>query len=92
MLLMEAYVSSTLSDRIRAVINEHAHLSVDALTLDAHADLFRAGLSSHSSMELMLAVEDAFDIEFPDAMLKRELVQSIAALEAAVGKVAMQTV
>jgi acyl carrier protein len=33
---------------------------------------------------VMLAVEDAFDIEFPDAMLKRSVFESIAAIRAAV--------
>jgi acyl carrier protein len=32
----------------------------------------------------MLALEDAFDVEFPDSMLKRSVFESVAAIEAAV--------
>jgi acyl carrier protein len=33
---------------------------------------------------VMLALEDTFDVEFPDAMLKRSVFESIAAIDAAV--------
>ena len=36
------------------------------------ADLYEAGMTSHASVNVMLALEDAFDVEFPDRMLKRE--------------------
>ncbi|MHB8658190.1 MAG: acyl carrier protein [Solirubrobacteraceae bacterium] len=32
----------------------------------------------------MLALEDAFDLEFPDRMLRRSVFETIAAIEAAV--------
>ena len=38
-------------------------------TLDDSDDLYRAGLSSHATVDLMLTLEDHFDIEFPEAML-----------------------
>ena len=44
------------------------------------ADLFQAGMSSHASVNVMLALEDAFDIEFPDNMLKRRVFESVAAI------------
>jgi acyl carrier protein len=34
----------------------------------------------------MLGVEDTFDVEFPDEMLKREVFESIAAIAAALRK------
>ena len=43
-------------------------------------DLYRAGLTSHASVNVMLALEDAFDIEFPDALLKKSTFESIAAI------------
>ena len=70
-------------DRIRTVIAEHARLTVDPSTLDDHADLYEAGMTSHASVNLMLALEDAFDVEFPDAMLTRSVFQSIASIAAA---------
>jgi acyl carrier protein len=35
-------------------------------------------------VSLMLALEDAFDVEFPDAMLKRGVFESVASIGAAV--------
>jgi acyl carrier protein len=76
--------------RIRQVLAEHARLSVDVESLDVHADLFQAGMSSHASVNVMLALEDAFDIEFPDAMLKRSVFESIAGIAAAIGELRQQ--
>ena len=69
---------------IRQILADHARLSVDASTLDEHADLYQAGMTSHASVNVMLALEDAFDIEFPDSMLKRSVFESISAIEDAV--------
>lgn len=69
--------------RIRAVLQDHAHLSVDALSLDPSADLYQAGMTSHASVNVMLALEGAFDVEFPDHMLKRSIFTSIASIRQA---------
>ena len=37
-------------------------------------------MTSHASVNLMLALEAAFDVEFPDAMLKRSVFQSVASI------------
>ena len=58
---------TTDDPQIRGVLREHARLPVDVDTLDDDADLFAAGMTSHASVNLMLALEDAFDLEFPDA-------------------------
>ncbi len=72
---------------IRQILKDHARLSTDAATLDAHTDLYQAGMTSHASVNVMLALEDAFDIEFPDSMLKRGVFESIAAIEEAVSTI-----
>lgn len=74
--------------RIRAVIAEHAALASGTQALAATDDLYQAGMTSHASVNVMLALEDAFDIEFPDAMLTREVFASIAAIAAAVAELA----
>jgi acyl carrier protein len=40
-------------------------------------------MTSHASVNLMLALEDAFEIEFPDRMLRRSVFESVAAIRAA---------
>ncbi len=66
------------------MLRDHALLPVDVDSIDDEADLFQAGMSSHASVNVMLALEDSFDIEFPDSMLTRSVFGSIAAIGAAV--------
>jgi acyl carrier protein len=75
---------------IRQVLRDHARLPVEVDLLDDGADLFMAGMSSHASVTVMLALEDAFDIEFPDSMLKRSVFESVAAIAAAIGELQAQ--
>ena len=46
----------------------------------------RPGMTSHASVNVMLALEDEFDVEFPDEMLKRSVFESIAAIAAALAR------
>ncbi len=73
-----------LEQQIRAVLVKHGRLTTDALALSADADLYQAGMTSHASVNVMLALEGAFDIEFPDEMLKRSVFASIASIRDAV--------
>jgi acyl carrier protein len=77
-----------MNDQIRHIIAAHGRMPVDAYALDDHADLYRAGMSSHASVNVMLALEGKFDIEFPDRMLKRGVFESIASIKRAVEELA----
>ena len=81
-------MSADARTEIRRVISEHARLPVDVDTLDDDADLFAAGMTSHASVNLMLALEDAFDLEFPDRMLTRGVFESVGAIAAAIDELA----
>jgi acyl carrier protein len=72
-----------MTDQIRDVIREHGRLPVDVDGLPDDADLFQAGMTSHASVNVMLALEDAFDLEFPDHMLRRSVFESVASIRAA---------
>ena len=76
--------ASEIETTIRNVLKEHARLSGSVDGLDLHADLYQAGLTSHASVNVMLALESAFDVEFADHMLKRSVFGSIAAMRDAV--------
>jgi acyl carrier protein len=69
-----------MNEQIRTIVAEHARLSVDIDTLSDDADLYQAGMTSHASVNLMLALEDAFDVEFPDELLKRSVFESVSAI------------
>ncbi len=83
-------MTDTLSTRIRGVLAGHARLPVDLDSLTDDADLFQAGMSSHASVSVMLALEEAFDVEFPDSMLKRSVFESVAAIADAIGALEVQ--
>lgn len=71
---------------IRRVIGEHAGLAVDLDAVADGTDLFGAGMTSHASVNVMLALEDAFDLEFPDRMLRRNVFESVDAIAAAIAQ------
>jgi acyl carrier protein len=73
-----------ITSRIRRILKEHGRLSQDAESLNADADLYQAGMTSHASVNVMLALEGDFDIEFPDAMLKRNVFNSLASIQDAI--------
>jgi acyl carrier protein len=73
-----------MRDEIRRILVAFGRLPVDPITLDDDADLYQFGLTSHASVNVMLAIEDAFDLEFPDEMLTRDVFESINSMAAAV--------
>jgi acyl carrier protein len=70
-----------MNNTIRNLLKKHAGLPVNVDDLANGADLYAAGLSSFASVQLMLALEETFDIEFPDSLLNRKSFQSIDAIE-----------
>jgi acyl carrier protein len=79
-------MSNSISSAIRSVLNDHARLSVDVHSLDDDGDLYQAGMTSHASVNVMLALEGKFDVEFPDRMLRRSVFESVAAIRAAIAE------
>lgn len=73
-------------DAIRDIIVLHGRLSVDARTLDVGSDLYLAGLTSLATVGVMLALEDHFNIEFPQSKLSRKTFESIESIADAVGE------
>jgi acyl carrier protein len=72
-----------METEIREILAEHARLPVEMSSLDDDADLYQAGMTSHASVSVMLALEDTFDIEFPESMLRKSTFESVSAISAA---------
>ncbi len=72
-----------LTDTIRQAITEHGKLAVDVRALDDDADLYDAGLTSLSTVTVMLALEDALELEFPESMLSRRTFSSLSTIRSA---------
>lgn len=71
-------------EQIRELVIAHAGLPAGA-ELSDDTDLYRAGMKSFSSVQLMLALEESFGLEFPEEMLNRATFRSIGAIGRAVG-------
>jgi len=72
-----------MDESIRSILAEYGRLSVDVVEVGDDDDLYRMGLTSHCTVNVMLALEDAFEIEIPDTMLRKGTFQSIASIRAA---------
>lgn len=68
------------AEKIKSILAEHSRLDIDFEALKADDDLYAAGLTSLTTVNIMLAIEDEFDIEFPDSALNRKTFQSIESL------------
>lgn len=76
-----------MTERVRRLLSENNFLAVDVSTLSDGDDLYEAGgMTSFASVQLMLALEEAFDVEFPEHMLKRRTFASIAAIDESVSE------
>ena len=75
-----------IATTVRRIVCEHAQLVVGGDELSDETDLYRAGLTSHASINLMLALEEEFGVEFPQSMLKKSTFQSVRAISAALGE------
>jgi acyl carrier protein len=67
-------------EEIRSIVAKHLKLSEADECLTADKDLYAAGLSSLLTVNLMLALEDHFDVEFKDSMLGRKTFATLRSL------------
>lgn len=92
--MTEATVESTVdatsidTTAVREVLAQHGRLTIDVQSLDEDFDLYGAGLTSLATVGIMLALEDRFEIEFPESMLSRSTFRSVASISEAVANLA----
>lgn len=72
------------TQQIRTILAQHARLSVNVNDLTEDSDLYGAGLTSLTTVNLMLALEDHFNVEFTDKMLGRKTFGTIRSLSEAI--------
>lgn len=73
----------SMNDVILQVLAEHARLPVPPQQLGDEEDLYQAGMTSHASISVMLGLEEALDLEFPDRMLTRQVFSSVRSIRVA---------
>ena len=69
-----------MNKTIRDLVAKFGKLPVSIDQVADDADLYTAGLTSFASVQPMLGIEEAFDIEFPDNLLNRKSFASISAI------------
>jgi acyl carrier protein len=79
-------MTDTIAEDVRLILREHGRLAVDVDSLTDDSNLYDAGLTSHASVTLMLALEERFDVEFPDRMLRRGAFASVAAIRVGIAE------
>ncbi len=72
---------------IRQIIDAKGHLPVAARTLAPNANLYEAGLSPFTAIQVMLALEQACGVEFPEQMLSRQSFSSLNSIAACLERV-----
>lgn len=77
-------IQSPTKERIRQIVREHAGLGTAYDKVTPSTDLYRAGMTSYASVVLMIALENEFDLEFPDTMLSRNVFESIDSIATAI--------
>ena len=73
-----------MKDRIRKIVADHARLGLELQRVEHSTNLYRAGMTSSASVALMIALENEFDLEFPDGMLSRSVFESIDSIANAI--------
>ncbi len=81
-----------MEDQIRKILSKFGRLSVDIRNVGIEDDLYDAGLSSLATVNVMLAIEEQFGVEFPDRLLTRRSFQSVSSLTDVVESLKSSTV
>ena len=76
-----------MNTTIRELLVKFGKLPVSVDQVADDADLYAVGLTSFASVQLMLGIEEAFDIEFPDNLLNRKSFASITAIAKTVDQI-----
>lgn len=67
---------------VRQIIDARGRLPIAAQNLSPNSDLYEAGLTSFAAIQIMLALEEALGLKFPEHMLRRQNFASINSIVA----------
>jgi acyl carrier protein len=79
-----AEVIDGIDEKIRAVVGSYGGLSVAVEGVEPNDDLYGLGMTSAATLNVMLALEEAFDIEFPEDLLERAIFESLSTMGTAI--------
>jgi acyl carrier protein len=73
-----------IDEEIRRVVGSQGRLSVPVDDVGPDDNLYRLGMTSHATLNVMLAFEEAFDLDFPEDLLHRSNFESLSAMGRAI--------
>ena len=73
-----------MKDRIRKIVKDNSGLGLNFESVDDRTNLYQAGMTSYASVVLMIALENEFELEFPDGLLSRRVFESIDTIASAI--------
>lgn len=83
-------MAMTMRSEIRRILAENGRLAVPVEQLDDRSDLFAAGLDSLAIVNVLMNLEETFDIELPDEKLSRRSFASIRTIQSVVEELSGQ--
>ena len=75
-----------IDQKIRQALADHGRLSLASGSIDDDTDLYKAGMTSHATVNVMIALEEELDVEFPEEMLRKSTFGSVASIRAALAE------
>ena len=81
---------ATQQQQVREILAKNGRLAVPVDTLSDDSDLFSAGLDSLAIVNVLMSLEEQFDIELPDEMLQRKSFASIATITTIVNSLSQE--
>lgn len=66
-----------MEGQVRVILREHSGLGAAIGGISIYDNLWRLGMTSLASVQVMLALEEAFGFEFPDSKLRHATFASI---------------
>jgi acyl carrier protein len=79
---MSEVALAPLIPEIKEILAQHGRFPVE--NLSEADDLYNAGLTSLATVAVMLALEDKFNVEFPDTMIGRRTFRSMESIAEAI--------
>ena len=73
-----------IDEQIRRIVGSHGRLSVAVDGVGPRDNLYRLGMTSHATLNVMLGLEEAFEVEFPDELLGRATFESLSTMQGAI--------
>jgi len=73
-----------IDEEVRRIVASYGRLSVDLDGVGPEDNLYLLGMTSHATLNIVMAIEETFDIEYPEDLLDRSIFESLSAMEAAI--------